>query len=425
MGAYVSFPWLFYNRKGWVTMSKKICMVVAYHPFLDARIFKKEAKSLKKKGYNVTMIVPRRNGNLFDIDGTPFKKRFKNKVFTHEGIKIVTYNSESCKQLNKVLSDEDVWESQGFNNPLTKLAMEEDADIYHTHEYLSLFAGVGIKRLMKKRKGKDIKLVYDSHELTPDPLDSRYSEEHRENLKQKLLIMLDEVDYIITVSNSIKSWYLSHKPDMPVEVIYNSPPIAKDYTPKEHNLNKLTVGYEGNLDDKEGSKEKIICITEICSNEINFKFEIIGGTQSRNSFQIPSHLESNITLKGWIDYDDIPREMKSLDIGWVYMENVDQSLNREYALPNKFFSYLNNGVPIVMNKCKEMEDFIRTHQCGIVIDKRDPTAQEYSEAILSLYADKEEWKKMSENGRKAAVDLYSWERMEERLFNVYKQLLHE
>lgn len=55
-------------------MAKKVCMVVAYHPFLDARIFKKEAKSLQKMGYDVSMIVPRKNGNLFDIDGTPFKK---------------------------------------------------------------------------------------------------------------------------------------------------------------------------------------------------------------------------------------------------------------------------------------------------------------------------------------------------------------
>src|SRR5690625_241095 len=98
-------------------MSKKVCMVVAYHPFLDARIFKKEAKSLQKKGYQVSMIVPRRNGNLFDIDGSPLKKSFRNKVFTHQGIKIVTYHSESVtNKLNKVLSDEAAWESQGFNN---------------------------------------------------------------------------------------------------------------------------------------------------------------------------------------------------------------------------------------------------------------------------------------------------------------------
>src|SRR5690625_2180504 len=105
---------------------------------------------------------------------------------------------------------------------------------------------------MKKQKGKDVKLIYDSHELTTDPLDHKYPEETRNKLKQKLLLMLEEVDYIITVSDSIKSWYLSHQPNVPVEVIYNSPPLSTNYSPKEYRSNHLTVGYEGSFDERKG-----------------------------------------------------------------------------------------------------------------------------------------------------------------------------
>lgn len=405
-------------------MTKKVCMVVAYHPFMDARIFKKEAKSLQKKGYNVTMIVPRRNGHLFDIDGTPFTTRFRSKVFTHEGIKIVTYNWENCENhLNKVLSNEVFWESQGFNNPLTELAIQQDADIYHAHEYLSLFAGVGIKRLMKKRKGKDVKLIYDSHELTPDPLDDKYTKATRQNLQQKLFYMLEEVDYIITVSDSIKSWYLTHKPNLPVEVIYNSPPLSKSHLPKSYASNKVTVGYEGNFDDKKGLKEKIVGMTEICSKRGNFQFKVIGGSRFGNSFSIPKHLQENIELTGWIDYQTIPYHLKDVDIGWIDLENVEQSLNIQYALPNKFFSYLNNGIPILVNKCHEMESFIRKYECGFVVEKTHVTAQDYADALQHLLADKNTLKQMSENGRNVMENLYSWENMENRLFRVYQQLL--
>ncbi len=405
-------------------VSKRICMVVAYHPFLDARIFRKEAKSLQKKGYHVTMIVPKKNGYLFDIDGTPFTNRFRNKVFTHEGIRIVTYNWETCRnQLSKVLSDENAWERQGFTNQLTQLAIQQNADIYHTHEYLSLFAGVGIKRLMKKRKGREVKLIYDSHELTPDPLSPKYTEQHRNKLKEKLLIMLDEVDYLITVSDSIKSWYLSHKPSLPVEVIYNSPPLAKNYQPKEYNSNRLTVGYEGNIDDKKGMKEKMTAITEICSKKINFQFKIMGGSRHDNPFDIPKHLQRNLSLTGWVDYLDIPKHMKDIDIGWVDLENVENSLNFNYAMPNKFFSYLNNGIPVLVNKCHDMEAFINKHQCGYVIDKTNVTAQDYADVLLELSKNKTTLKQMSRNGRKVMESLYSWERMEDRLRNVYQQLL--
>lgn len=407
-------------------MSKKVCMVVAYHPFLDARIFKKEAKSLQKKGYQVSMIVPRRNGNLFDIDGSPLKKNFRNKVFTHQGIKIVTYHSESAtNKLNKVLSDEAVWESQGFNNPLIQLAINEDADIYHTHEYLSLFAGVGIKRLMKKRKGKDIKLIYDSHELTPDPLDPRYSVERRQQLQEKLFIMLKEVDYLITVSDSIKSWYLSHMPKLPVEVIYNSPPLTKEYQLKTYDNDQLTVGYEGNIENNKGNQEKIFDISDICSKELTFQFKIIGGSRFGDSITIPSHLSSTIKQTGWIDYYSLPKYMQDIDMGWVDLVDADKSLNQDYALPNKFFSYLNNGIPAVVNKCQEMEEFIRKHKCGYVINKKQATAADFADAFLYLHKNKDKLREMSKNGRKVMETTYSWEIMETRLYQIYDELLNK
>ncbi|MBP2258640.1 glycosyltransferase [Virgibacillus alimentarius] len=404
-------------------MAKKICMVVAYHPFLDARIFKKEAKSLQKMGYDVTMIVPRKKGHLFDIDGTPIKDRFRHKIFTHEGIKIITYHSESARTpLNKVLNDEVVWENQGFNNPLTQLAMKQDADIYHTHEYLSLFAGIGIKRLMKKRKGKDVKLIYDSHELIPDPLSPSYTEEHRKNLQEKLFLMLDEVDYVITVSESIKSWYLSHKPDLPVEIIYNSPPLARSYKPKAYDTDGLTVCYEGNMEGKKGSREKMIGISDICFKKFNFRFKVIGGSRFGDSLEIPHHLEDVIKLNGWVDYHTIPAHMKDADVGWIDLEDVEQSLNLAYSLPNKFFSYLNNGLPVIVNQSHAMEAFIRKHQCGFVIGKKEATPADYADALLSLQQDKQRLKRMSQNARQVMERLYSWEKMEERLLYVYQQL---
>ncbi|RYG74321.1 glycosyltransferase [Lentibacillus lipolyticus] len=405
-------------------MAKKVCMIVAHHPFTDARIFKKEAKSLQKNGYHVTIIAPRQNGKLFDIDGTPFQKRFRSKVFTYEGIKIVTYHSESSqKGLSTVLSHESLWERRGFQNQLTQLALQENADIYHAHEYLSLFAGVGVKRLMKKRKGKNVKLLYDSHELTPDPLDPKYSEDRRNLLKQQLLAMLKEVDHIITVSDSIKSWYATHQPNLPVDVIYNSPPLAKDFKPKTFTPNKLTVGYEGNIDTQKRLKEKIIRISERCSKEIgDFQFKIIGGSRFGDSIKTPEHLQPYVKQTGWVDYHSIPKHMRDIDAGLIDLEGVEHSLNQDYALPNKFFSYLNNGIPVITNRCREMEGFINKHRCGLVLDKADATSEDFANALLSLHQNQRKLQYMSQNGRNVMEKFYSWENMEKRLLAVYQSL---
>lgn len=402
-------------------MAEKVCMLVAEHPFLDSRVFKREAKSLKNLGYDVTMIVPRKDGYLFDIDGTPIKDKFLSQTFIHEGITIVTYNfAESRTPLSKVLSPESAWQA-GFNNPLTKLGIEQEADIYHVHEYLSLFAGIGVKRTLQKRN-KEIKLVYDSHELTPDPFDTNNPKELRSNLKEKLLTMLKEVDHIITISHSIKSWFLSQNPTIPVEVIYNSPPLAKEYQPKSFNGNSLVACYEGNIDYKRGSKDKIIRITEVISKTIDFQFKVIGGTRFGDSFILPDHLNDKIKLTGWVDYYSIAQHMKNVDIGWIDYEDLAQSLNRTFAMPNKFFSYLNNGVPVLVNRTHEMESFVRTHRCGLIIDKKDATAKDYADAFLYLHQNNSLLKEMSLNARKVMEEIYCWEKMEKRLSNVYNEL---
>ncbi len=52
-------------------------------------------------------------------------------------------------------------------------------------------------------------------------------------------------------------------------------------------------------------------------------------------------------------------------------------------MPNKFFSYLNNGVPVVVNQASEMKKFIEKHRCGIVIEKEEPSAADYVEQFLA------------------------------------------
>lgn len=408
-------------------MKKKVCMLIHTHSFLDSRIFKKEAKTLQKNGYDVTMIVPRVKGNLFDIDKAPFNDRFLQPSFMHEDIKIVTYKIESFKPSPiEMQSHIDHGNHTKFENPLTQLGLEEKADIYHAHELGSLYAGIGIKRKMKELHNTEVKLIYDSHDLIPDPLDNKTIPQKRKTAMLKLLnTMIKEIDQLITVSHSIKSWYLSKNPLLPVEIIYNSPPLAKPFEPKDYKNNKLTVCYEGHIaDNKKGSRDKIFDITNICSKQTDFNFKIIGGVLHGHSLTVPDNLKKHVELTGWVDYYSISKHMKNVDIGWIDFDDLSQSLNRSYALPNKFFSYLNNGIPVVVNKCHEMEEFIRTHKCGLVINKPKATAQDYARAFLYLNKNRAKLTQMSVNARKVMENLYSWEHMEKRLLNVYESLIN-
>ncbi|MBM7838864.1 glycosyltransferase involved in cell wall biosynthesis [Alkalihalobacillus xiaoxiensis] len=399
----------------------KVCMLVHTHSFLDTRIFQKEAKSLQKHGYEVVMIVPRIKGKLFRINKEPFENELLETSFMYEGIKIVTYDFETFKPTVEHMQEYIDSDTLSFNNPLVKLGLAENADVYHAHEVASLFAGIGIKRLRKKN-GKPVKLIFDSHDLIPDPFDKK----PKFIAMGKLLDdMLTEIDQLITVSPSIKAYYITKQPLLPIEILYNSPPLNHDYQARVPKETELTVGYEGHVaDNKKGSSDKIYKITELAKQQVNsFTFKIIGGVLHGHKLDVPKDLQPHISLTGWVPFEGIAKEMAEVDIGWIDFDDLSNSLNRSYALPNKFFSYLNNGIPVIVNKCHDMEQFIQTHQCGIVLNKQKATGDDYAEAVLYLHQNRDLLKQMSVNARKAMENLYNWEKMEQRMLQLYETLL--
>jgi glycosyltransferase involved in cell wall biosynthesis len=403
-------------------MGKRVCFLVSEHPFLDARIFKKEAKSLVKHGYEVSLIVPKRNGYLFDIDNTPFKNRYLEEQFIHEGINIITYEQTNRSgQWKHYYNQLKMGKINRSSHPLIELGKSEQADIYHAHELDSLFAGVNIKRELAKM-GKQVKLIYDSHELDPDP---STKEAHRiKQVKLDLLKqMLKETDYCITVSPSIKSWFHCIAPDVVTEIIYNSPPLTPFYKSDFKRKKELTLVYEGVMNSKRGSFHKLMKIIELCNQHFPLNVIIIGGNKkSEDPLTPPHHLRDRVKQTGWIPYDSIPQIMNQADLGWVDLD-ANESLNNRYAMPNKFFSYLNNGLPVITNECQDMMEFIRIYQCGVIVEGRDATAEDYVSVLLHLNSNRKLIREMSKNARGLMETQYSWEQMEKRLLTIYQRLL--
>ncbi|SES93426.1 Glycosyltransferase involved in cell wall bisynthesis [Salinibacillus kushneri] len=384
-------------------MGKKVCMLLSYLPFLDSRVFELEAKSLVKNGYEVTIIAPRKNRYLYDIDGTPFTKQFRDKIFQFEGIKVVTYENNS-KSINPKA------------HPLFRLGVKEKADIYHIHELSSLYFGKEVKRALKSR---NVKLIYDSRQITPDPFSYTSKDRERRQWKRILLEGIKEADAIITVSDSIKAWYLSIDPLLNVEAIYNTPyPTANDSL-KAGNSNSFVVGHEGNLTDR--NLQNIYAITDSCSKVIDFQCKLIGGPRYGEKISVPDHLQNRIIQAGWVPYSSLSSHMSDVDVGLIDLD-ASNSLNHAFAMPFKLFSYLNNGIPVVVGMCNDIERLINTYHCGIVINRLNPSYADYVKAIVYLYQNPVRLKEMKKNAKKAVKEIYNWGYMENRLINLYQSL---
>jgi len=109
----------------------KICILTTAHPPFDSRIFRKEARSLVKAGYEVILIAQHDKEEVVD------------------GIRIINLQ----KQTNRI-------------KRMTKTVLEAyqkaravDAEIYHFHDSELIPVGLRLRKLGKK-------VIFDIHEDT-------------------------------------------------------------------------------------------------------------------------------------------------------------------------------------------------------------------------------------------------------------------
>ncbi|QDP39297.1 glycosyltransferase [Radiobacillus deserti] len=381
-------------------MPKKVCMLLRDLSFLEPRIFECEAQSLIRHGYEVVIIAPRKKRFLFDIDGSPITDRFREKVFKHRGVKVVTFDKE--RESNKLLTD-----------PLYQLGLKEKADVYHVYEFASLQCGKRIKKLLNARhRNLHVHLIYDSSSFITDQQLLRTV--YKQKWEAMFIESLKEVDSIIAVSDSMKAWFLAIDPLLPVEVIYNSPPLATSFQIKGGEAPPLVVAHEGRL--TKAALQPIYEITDSCQRAFDFQFKIIGGLGYGETASVPTHLERKINNLGWVPYSAQPSSMKDVDIGLVGLE----SSIHVFSMPSNLFNYLSNGIPVIVNNGSDLKKLVQTFQCGLVINSQNPTSVEYVKGIAHLYLNKEKLREMSLNARRAMENTFSWGHMEKRLIQVYK-----
>ena len=86
----------------------------------------------------------------------------------------------------------------------------------------------------------------------------------------------------------------------------------------------------------------------------------------------------------------------------------------------KIFTYMQAGLPIVAPNFWEIAKVVEEESCGILVDTTD--SKEIANAILYLLKHSEEAKRMGENGRKAIIHKYNWEKESKKLLLVYKRI---
>ena len=222
------------------------------------------------------------------------------------------------------------------------------------------------------------------------------------------------------MSENIADWYSDTYNIPRPTVLLNSPQeqhVEKnDYFKDTFHLrdDQIIELYQGGLEAVRG----VNILLEAFKKNTNDKIVIVfmGYGELESEIQSASKLYKNIFFHKAVPTNAVLNYTASADIGIVLIQNT--CLSHNFCMPNKLFEYAMAGLPVIVSDVKEMSEFVKKHQMGVVVE--DETVASFNEAIERLLS--MDLTVLKQNAKKAALD-NSWECQEEKMRTNYQKLL--
>jgi len=123
-----------------------------------------------------------------------------------------------------------------------------------------------------------------------------------------------------------------------------------------------------------------------------------------------------IVFTGFVEYEEVPKHISAADVAVApYNPSGFREMERYgfYFSPIKIFEYMACGKPVVASDLEIIRDIINENQCGLLA--KPGNAEDFASKIRTLLEDEALREEFSENGRKAVIEKYTWERVAEEI----------
>lgn len=248
-----------------------------------------------------------------------------------------------------------------------------------------------------ENKGKS-RIILDAHEYSP--LEYEESFFFRLFLKNYYSYLVNHyvpnVDRLITVSEGISDQYFK---DTGVKsTIITNAPQYQDLFPSYVDENKIKLVHHGGAHPSRNLKSHIEIMKYLDRKKYEFHFYLMPTVKEyyNQIIEIGSKY-SNVFFHDPIPMLDLPKTLNQYDIGVYLFPHTN--FNNKYALPNKFFEYIQGRLAIAIGPSPEMAKIVKKYELGVVNDDFQPSKM--AELIQNLTADMiNRYKKNSHNASK-------------------------
>ncbi len=363
-----------------------------HNPF-DVRIFYKQAQTLARAGYAVTVVGP------------------GPKAWCGEraGVRVQT-----------------VPVAQGFGQRflnlwrLLRIGLSADADYFHFHDPELLPVGA-VLRLCGRR------VIYDVHEHFPlvvmvrpwvpswlrRPL-SRLVDWGERSLARCF------VTAVVGVVEEQGNRFAKH----PFAVVKNYPRLER-FSPGCGQLGPFALVHIGSLSEDRGGLFLLEIMRELAKTHPQARLLSVGEFHSqdlRERFEARRRawgLEEQIHYsEKRVPYDELGATIAACQIGLVPGQISPKNLAS--FVPTKLFEYFACGLPVVASDLPSIRRFRAVADWGLLADPRDPAA--HARAIGCLLDDPVAAQAKGAQARRAAEEHFNWEAEAEKLLALYERI---
>jgi glycosyltransferase involved in cell wall biosynthesis len=369
----------------------KVCVLTSVHPPFDGRIFHRAAKSLARAGYEVVLIARHDKAEVVD------------------GVRVVPLPA-SRNRLHRMTAL--LWR-------VYRLAVKEDADVYHFHDPELMIVG-----LLLKRRGK--KVIWDVHEHYPNSiLDKYYIAKPLRRLISRSFDLFERAvvrcfDYVIYTTPFVGQRYQTMK--VRSGAIENYPILKLSESFPRQPQKKII--YLGGMARIRGLVEVIEAFALVARKHPDWELCLVGSSllasfeQELRDLAKKRGVEAQVKFIAWVPYEEKERLSSQASMGVITYLPYS---NNTSCLPNKLFDYMLVGLPVVASDFPLYQDVVERHHCGLTIDPTRP--EEIARAMEYLIEHPDEAARMGENGRRAVLETYNWEKESQKLLQIYDTVL--
>lgn len=285
------------------------------------------------------------------------------------------------------------------------------ADLYICHQELPLYVG---KRLIKKGLNVGFDLEdWHSEDLT----DKARTFRPIKLLKSLEKTALTKGKYCTTTSKSLAKQLADYYHSPLPEVLYNSFDLDRDLINNEGKNDRTLklVWFSLNIGPGRGLEEIISILKKI---NLPLEIHLIGDIDDGFKYLLNSSAEKRIRLifHATVPANQMCHMLSKFDVGLAI--ELHQPKNREYTITNKFFQYIQCGLPVIASDTLGQQEVFCEFKPGIIIDFNNINYSELEEWLVSLRNNE------ALNTRiNAMANYYDWKNQADHLLKIIENAL--